>query len=71
MFSPPTMNRSGRWAGDRSRVLRRHILLRKGIAKMGERLPIPTNAGNHVPKVRQGEHDLSHDGLQQEEKRHG
>ena len=35
---------------------------------MGERLPIPTNAGSHVPKVCQGEHDLSHDGLQQEEK---
>ena len=37
---------------------------------MGERLPIPTNAGSHVPEVRQGEHDLSHDGLQQEKKWH-
>ena len=31
------------------------MLLRKGIAKVGERLPRPTNAGSHVPEVRQGD----------------
>ena len=36
----------------------------------GGTLPVPTNAGSNVPKVRQGEHDFSHDGPQQEEKRH-
>ena len=71
VFFPPTMKRSWEMDWRRSRVLRRHILLRKGIAEMGERLPIPTNAGSHVPKVRHGEHDISHDGFQQEEKRHG
>ena len=35
---------------------------------MGERLPIPTNARSRIPEVRQGEHDHSHDGPQQEKK---